>query len=190
MAGMKPFFLTGANAKIKLNDHTVAFATDISYRVEGKHADPRILGMYEGHSLEPLSYYVSGSFSIIRYAADATDRISGKNPFGVSGKGNGIGAYDPTSGDSLAVNVGPRADLRNTFNPRQLERASGFLMEIFQKDQGGENPIARIKGMRIEAADFSMSKKNPAVQKFNFKALYVDEDSFLTDFSGLGQHFS
>lgn len=186
---MKPFFLTGANAKIKLNDITIAFATDISYRVEVKHADPRILGMYEGHSLEPLAYYVSGSFTIIRYTADAVNRISGKNPQGVQDLGNGIGSYDPTAGDTLAFNVSGKSDLRNTFNPRQLERASGFKIEIFQKDQGGTNPIARVKDARIEAADFSVSKKSPAVQKFTFRALYVDEDSFLTDFSGLGQHF-
>lgn len=187
---MKPFFLTGANAKIKVNGFTVAFATDISYRVEVKHADPRILGMYEGHSIEPLAYHVSGSFTVIRYVAEAVQRIAGKNPFGVNNNGNGVGAMDSKSNSDISLGVSSEVDMRNAFNPRQLERASGFEIEIFQKDERGVNPSAKIKGARLNLADFAISgKKNPAVQKYNFQALYVDEDSFLTDFSGLGQHF-
>jgi hypothetical protein len=34
-----------------------------------------------------------------------------------------------------------------------------------------------------------MTKKGAATQRFNFIALYVDEDSFVADFSGKGQQF-
>ena len=44
-------------------------------------------------SVEPLSYRVTGSFTIIKYTADATADIAGRSPNGVSEYGNGIGAW-------------------------------------------------------------------------------------------------
>ena len=61
MAGSKPFFVTGANAKLVLNGKTIAFGTDLSCSVVISHQTPHVLGMYEGVSVEPLSYNVGGS---------------------------------------------------------------------------------------------------------------------------------
>jgi hypothetical protein len=53
----------------------------------------------------------------------------------------------------------------------------------------GDLGLAKIRNCRITQADFSISKKGLAIQRFNFVALYVDEDSFTADASGQGQQF-
>ena len=186
MAGKQPFFLTGANAKIKVNGRTLAFATNVSYRVQVIHEDPRVLGMYEGHSLEPVSYKVTGSFSVIRYVADMTDKVNA--PSDVNSKGNGPGAWgDNKFSDAISSEPSPR----EFFNPRLMDRHSAMELEIFQKLPGGGNlAVAKIKGMKFTLNDFAIrDKKTAATQTIQFEALYVDEDSFLTAFSGEGQQF-
>ena len=109
---MKPFFLTGANAKIKVNGVTLAYCSALSYSVIVNHATPKVLGMYEASSLEPLGYEVTGSFTVIRYIADATE-LAGR-PAGASDKGNGIGTWrndnsfaEFTSGGRAHQNLNP-----------------------------------------------------------------------------------
>lgn len=97
----KPFFLTGANAKIIVNNVTLAFATDISYRIDIKHATPRVLGMYEAQEVQPLMYAVSGSFTIIRYAKGLKTIINGGNKNTVLGN-NLLGAV--AAGIAQAIN--------------------------------------------------------------------------------------
>ena len=70
MAGVTPFFITGANAKIKVNGKTLAFCIDLQYSIQVLHQTPKVLGMYEGTSVEPLGYSVEGGFTIVRYAKD------------------------------------------------------------------------------------------------------------------------
>ncbi len=226
MAGMRPFFLTGANAKIRVNGKTLAFATSLSYRIEVKHEDPRVLGMYEGHSLEPVGYRVSGSFSIIRYVADVKDAqttsgegqeffsepvldnngapvldqfgqpqkktrsrpktVAAKAPYGVKNTGNGIGNVGD---NNLAGAISLRPSPREFFNPKLMDRHSAFEIEVFQKVNGEDIPVAKIRGVKLTTADFNVGGKQAAQQNFTFEALYVDEDSFLADFSGRGQQF-
>lgn len=186
MAGKQPFILTGANAKLKVNGRTLAFATNVSYRIEVIHEDPRVLGMYEGHSLEPVSYKVSGGFSIIRYVADVRDQVNA--PSGVSNRGNGPGAWgDNKFSDAISSSPSPR----EFFNPRLMDRHSALELEIFQKLPNGQDmPVAKIKGMKFTLNEFTIgNKKSPAMQQIQFMALYADEDSFRTAFSGEGQQF-
>lgn len=189
---MKPFFLTGATAKIKVNDLTLAYCTNISYSVTVNHATPRVLGMYEPTSVEPTGYLVTGTFTVVRYAADAKGKIGGKSPDGASDKGNGIGSWGkdaPGRGADLlkfsATDGRPYHDLV----PRHLNKATGFTIDIYQKVQGNQISIAKIREARITRADFTLNKKSPATQTFQFTALYADEDSFIADFSGTGQQF-
>jgi len=188
MAGVKPFFLTGANAKIKVNGKTLAFCTNLSYSVKVNTIAPQVLGMYEGSSVEPLSYSVSGQFSVIRYVADAKDVIKGTLPPGTNEKGNGIGAW----GDDTTKGFKSLADGRafENLNPRKLKYATTFVMEVYQKTSNGNVSVARIRDIRITGADFNLSKAAAATQTFTFTALYADEDSFLADFSGSGQQFA
>jgi hypothetical protein len=187
MAGKKPFFITGATAKIKVNDLNLAFCTNVSYSVTVNHATPRVLGMFEPTSVEPLSYLVTGSFSVIRYAADAVSGI-GAGINGVERSGNGIGSWTQDSPTSLNL-LSNDGRAHQNLNPKYLDKATGFEIYIYQKISGSQISVARIKEARITRADFSMNKKSPATQNFQFTALYADEDSFLADFSGLGQQF-
>ena len=187
MAGIKPFFLTGANAKIKVNGRTLAYCTNLSYSVKIDHAEPQVLGMYEASSVEPLSYRVSGSFSIVRYVADVANEVSGKHPEGIQNHGNGIGNWGVNN-----VSFANAADGRayENMDPRKLHTATTFDIEIIQKTEGQNVTAAKVRDVRITQADFNLSKKAAATQTFNFTAIYADEDSFLADHSGLGQHLA
>ena len=226
--GHSPFFISGANAKIKLNGKTLAFCTDVSYSIQVITQTPKILGMFEGSSVEPLGYSVSGSFTVIRYAKDAAAAV-GSKPKGIAGNdaGNGVGnwggVWGGTVGDFLARNgVGNDGRANEALDPSKLAGGTTFDIEIYQKvrtqkrskalDQslgralsraltvasGGTDigsgatdviGVAKIRNARISQADFRMTKKGVAVQTFNFVALYVDEDSFVADYSGKGQQF-
>lgn len=187
MSGVRPFFLTGANAKVKVNGRTLAYCTNLSYSVKIKHETPTVLGMYEPSSVEPVGYLVTGSFSVVRYIADAQNAVGGKKPNSTNNKGNGIGGWGTNN-----VSISNLADGRayDNLNPKALDKATTFDIEVFQKTESGSLGVAKIRGVRITGADFSLAKKNAATQTFQFTALYADEDSFLADFSGLGQQFS
>ena len=189
MSGLKPFFITGANVKIKLNNKTLAFCTDLSCSVQILTQTPKVLGKYEGSSVEPLGYSVSGSFTLIRYAKNAVKDIGGARVKDTVNSGNGIGNWS----DSPNV-PGSASDIQ--LNPADLEKGSTFDIEVYQKvqrnpDQKPDNNLGvlRIRNARITQADFSVSKKQAAIQRFNFSALYVDEDSFRADFSGQSELF-
>lgn len=193
MSGVKPFFITGANAKIKVNGRTMAFCTELSYSVTVNHQTPKILGMYEGTSVEPLGYSVNGSFTIIRYAKDVAPEVGGVPP-GISKNGNGVGNWGSmwtgTAGVFARNGIGNDGRPNESLDPSKLQNATTFDIEVFQKVQDGDIfGVAKIRNVRITRADFSLSKKGPAVERFEFTALYVDEDSFAADFSGKGQHF-
>lgn len=195
MAGMKPFFLTGANAKIKVNNQTLAYCSNVSYSVQVNHATPRVLGMYEPTGVEPLSYLVTGTFTVVRYIADVKGNVGGTVPHGVDEGGNGIGNMGPDGlGKRLAEGFNLSATDGRTYdnlNPGKLDKATGFTIELFQKLSGGRvQSVAQIREARITRADFQLTKGAPATQTFQFTALYADEDSFLADFSGRGQQFS
>lgn len=194
MAGMRPFFLSGANAKIKINNVTLAYCTNLSYSVQVNHATPRVLGMYEPTSVEPLSYIVTGSFSIVRYVADVKDNVGGVSPNGADPAGNGVGNWGPDGlGKRLAQGFNfsaPDGRAYDALNPSKLDKATGFEINVYQKiaGGGGQQSVAKIRDARITRADFNLGVRSLATQTFNFTAVYLDEDSFIADFSGRGQH--
>lgn len=193
MAGMRPFFLTGASAKIKVNNVTLAYCANLSYSITVNHATPKVLGMYEPTSVEPLSYLVTGSFTVIRYIADVKDRVGGSAPFGVNEAGNGIGKWGKQGLlQGFSTSEGKTYD---NLNPSKMDKAIGFTIDIYQKLPGTTSTnsvlqsVAKIREARITKADFNIGKGSPATQTFQFTALYADEDSFLADFSGQGQQW-
>lgn len=236
MSGIRPFFVNGANAKIKLNGKTLAFCTDLSYSVSVLTQTPKVLGMYEGSSVEPLGYTVNGSFTVIRYAKDAGTAVNGTRPHGIAENdaGNGVGnwgtAWGGKLGDFLSRNgVGNDGRAHEALDPSKFANGTTFDIQVYQKiddrsdflvgarstqepgkltntistvssvlsgGTSGSQPdlkligVANIRNCRITQADFSLTKKGVAMQRFTFTALYVDEDSFVADFSGQGQQFS
>jgi hypothetical protein len=194
MAGMRPFFLTGANAKIRVNNVTLAYVTNLSYSVQVNHATPRVLGMYEPTSIEPLSYLVTGSFSVVRYIADVKDDVGGVSPYGADNNGNGVGNYGPDGlGKRLKAGFNlsaPDGRAYDALNPSKLDKATGFEIMVFQKIDGDTKAVCKIREARITRADFNLGVRSAATQTFNFTAVYADEDSFIADFSGRGQHLA
>lgn len=201
MSGIRPFFVNGANAKIKLNGKTLAFCTDLSYSVSVLTQTPKVLGMYEGSSVEPLGYTVNGSFTIVRYVKDVPAAIGGKKPDGVAENdaGNGVGNWGTVwggkLGDFLARNgIGNDGRAHEALDPSKFSNGTTFDIQVYQKTNNGVKTdlvgVANIRNCRITQADFSLSKKGVAMQRFTFTALYADEDSFVADFSGQGQQFS
>ena len=196
MSGIKPYFITGGNAKIKLNGKTLAFCTDLSYSVQILTQTPKVLGMYEGSSVEPLGYTVSGSFQVIRYVKDIKGTTGGTPPQGVAANdaGNGVGnwgtAWGGKLGDFLARNgFGNDGRAHESLDPSKLENGTTFDIQVYQKTATSDLGVANIRNARITQSDFSLTKKGLAIQRFNFVALYADEDSFVADFSGRGQQF-
>ncbi len=197
MAGKSPFFLVGSNAIVRLNGRTMAFCTDITYSISVAHALPKVIGMYEAISVEPLSYEVSGTFSIIRYMNGVKGLLStGSSPNGVSEGGNGVGQWGPGTNRELIFGSDGRA--KDALNPATYGASCGFDIEILQKlasiDPSIEFqtvPVAKLRNCRVVKADFNIgSKTAPAVERYMFYALYVDEDSFKADVSGVGQNFA
>ncbi len=198
MAGVAPFFITGANAKIKLNGVTLAFCTDLSYSVIVNHATPVVLGMYEASSIEPLSYKVSGGLTVVRYANNVKEELESKGyktPVNVSPDGNGVGNWTKNSGQDLGSRIlssgafGNDGRAQENFNPSKLQNGTFFDIEIYQKmPQDGEiRGIARLRNVRLVRMDGRINKKSTLMEQFQFQAIYLDGDSFIADFSGTGQ---
>jgi hypothetical protein len=197
MPGVKPFFITGANAKVKVNDKTLAFCTDLSYSIQILTQTPKILGMYEGSSVEPLGYTVSGGFSVIRYAKDAKDSIGGTPPRGIvdNDAGNGVGNWGSQwgggVGDFLARNgVGNDGRANEALDPSKFANGVGFDIQVYQKTPDGDIGVVNIRNARITQADFQLTKKGVATQRLTFTARYMDDDTFIARKSGVGQELS
>ena len=138
------FFIDGANAKLIVNNVTLAYATDVSYRIIVKHATPRVLGMYEAQEFPALSYEVNGSFTVIRYAREHQQLYGPNAPADVSNKGNSIGQWKQdlgtsalqTAADTLGSPFGPAASegrAHASFVPGALNKGMHFDIEIRQK---------------------------------------------------------
>jgi hypothetical protein len=155
MAGKQPFYVNGSNCKIIVNNVTLAYAIDISYEVAVAHQDAGVLGMYEPDSLEPISYIITGKFTVIRYIDSIVNQISkngGITPKGASNLGNGIGSMVPNANSS--ANLGSRAfqaiknaanntgTLHTSLNPSMLGISTGFDIEVYQKVPGNVTSIS------------------------------------------------
>lgn len=140
MSDKLPFFLTGANAKILLNGKTVAFATDVSYRVSVQHASPRLLGKYEVEEHQPLTYDVSGSMTMIRYARGIDAFFGSAGADAASEKGNGIGSFGEDGGvlgikKALGLPNGAGqfdGNADESLNPGRMFQSKSFDIEIRQ----------------------------------------------------------
>lgn len=200
MAQKVPFFLTGANARILLNNRTVAFATDVSYNIAVKHASPHVLGRFEAEVHQPLAYDVTGTMTIIRYARGIDKFLGQGAPADASPSGNGMGSFSradgaggfkkalglPVSGESSFDGAADEA-----LNPSRFFQSKMFNIEIRQKLGGNdETTVVMIRDCRIESFSFDLSKRGAAVQRLQFKARYADDDTFIARKSGVGQELS
>jgi hypothetical protein len=169
MAGQVPSFITGANAKIKIGDLTMAYAQDVSYSIEVSTIPVETIGRYEVVTNEPIAYFVSGTLSVIRYTKSATE-TAGATIAGAAVTGNSVNNWD----DSVSGgNIGKH------FDPAGLLASKTFDLEILSKMAGvgvvGES-IIKIRDCRMTRKQGSVTKRGLITDQFAFSAVLADND--------------
>lgn len=174
MAGKKPSFITGANAKIKAGNLTIAYAQDVSYNVTTTTVPIETMGRYEVVSNEPVAYFVEGSMSVIRYTKVAFD----KGMSGVAQNGNGAGNWNFGTGGKASEHI----------NPGELLASQTWDLEVFQKyDNGGAvdtELVEKIRDCRLTRKGGGINKRGVLVENFAFVGILADGDSFTASESG------
>lgn len=166
MAGIKPAFVTGANAKIKAGNITLAYAQDVSYNVTVTTIPIETMGRYEVVSNEPVAYFVDGTLSVIRYT-EAAQNMDKTNP---TGEGNGIGKWN--------LNGTPGEGAKH-INPAQLLASETWDLEVFQKTEAGDVPaVIRLFDCRFTRKGGAINKRGVLVEQYAFNAILADDDSF------------
>jgi hypothetical protein len=176
MAGKKPSFITGANAKIQAGGITIAYAQDVSYNVTVTTIPIETMGRYEVVSNEPVAYFVDGTLSVIRYSKVAAGMS------GAAANGNGIGNW------KFANPAGTNASQH--MNPGQLLASQTWDLDIYQKfDNSGtvdSQDVITLHDCRLTRKGGAINKRGVLVEQFSFNAILQDDDSFTSANSGDG----
>lgn len=200
-----PSFIVGANAKIVIDNITIAFAQDASYQVSVSTIPIRAMGKLEVSAHEPVAYNVTGSLTVVRYTKDAgsslvtlyrtemqdTDNNTETEPVpvevtiegypkklisGANEKGNSIDRWNTKTGS-----VGAHLD------PGRMLSSLTFDLEIFSKINStgtlNTESVIKIRDCRITGKVGSLSKRGLMMDQFSFNAILVDNDE---DFSVSG----
>ena len=179
MAGMKPSFVTGANAKIKAGGLTLAYAQDVSYNVTIDIVPVETMGRYEVVSNEPVDYRVEGSLRVVRYTKVA--QLNGMK--GAAAGGNGVGKWNftGTNPSTAAEHV----------NPGELLGSQTWDLEVFQKTPatttapgGGSVLVTKVMDCRFRSKGGGMDKRGILVESFAFVGVMMEDDSFSVSGSG------
>lgn len=206
MADQKPFFITGANALIKVDNVTVAYATNISCQVVVNHVSPRVLGRAEVEAHQPVSYDVAGSLSVVKYGRNIKSYFKEAAPNTAQDRGSGAGGFtqDGGVGGFVRKSLGlgkltgeSTGAAEEAFNPSRFFQSQQFNIEIFQKvdEPGASNsveltPMFVFRGCRFTGLQFQLEKKSPIILSMTFRARYYDDDTLVARGSGVGQEFS
>lgn len=204
-----PSFITGANAKIVIDDITLAFAQDVSYQVSINTIPIRGMGKLEVSAYEPVSYNVTGSITVVRYTKDAGSSFSKiytttmidtdgdpatpavpvitevvgsprKLINGANEKGNSIDRWN-----TKTSNIG------HHLNPGKMLSSLTFDLEIITKINStgviNTESVIKVRDCRITGKTGSLSKRGLMMDQFSFNAILVDNDE---DFSASGTGWS
>lgn len=169
---VKPGYITGASAKIKIFGATMAYATDVGYTVTVQTIPIESMGKFEVHSNEPVAYSVDGSFSIIRYAKQAKLLVGGD----AAANGNSMGQNGTK----------PHLD------PSTILDSNTFDLEIYQKQSIAaaavtatatvpaspevvDAPWLKVSDCRITRRSGSLSKRGVLVESFSFVGVLLHD---------------
>lgn len=182
MAGKRPSFITGANAKIKVGGKTFAYASDVSYSVSVDTIPIETMGRYEAVTNEPVNYSVAGELSVVRYTGIAkTNNMPGTNT-----GGNGLGKVDYTTGGNGS----------NEINPGNLLLSQTWDLAVYQKEQTGATAAGgtatvtdsveflTIKDCRFTRKSSALNKRGILVDRLAFVGILADDESFDASYSG------
>lgn len=179
MANRKPVFITGANAKIKVDGKTMAYAQDVSYSVSVDTIPIETMGRYEAVTIEPVNYSVAGEFSIVRYTAAGVTAgaLTGGNVIDKSAaNGNGVG----------------QIGIDDNVNPGNLLDSLSWDLEVFQKGVGTggstandkNSLIIKILDCRVTRKSGGLNKRGILVERISFVGLLHSDDSVTVSRSG------
>lgn len=164
MAGKTPSFITGATAKIKIGNLTMAYAQDVSYSTTVTTIPIETMGRYEVVSNEPVAYFVDGSLSIIRYTKEASSMN------GAAANGNSVEQWHNTAGSGGTAGDG--------FDPARMIASETFDTEIFQKlANGGTESVGKLRDCRFTRKGGAINKRGILVENFSFNAILMDNDA-------------
>lgn len=167
---VKPGYITGASAKVKIFGKTLAYCTDVSYSVSVQTIPIESMGKFEVHSNEPVAYSVDGSFSIIRYAKQASTLVGGD----AAANGNAPGQV----GDSSAGYA------KGHLDPSAILNSSTFDLEIYQKQALDSDPLAtgiqeipvvKVADCRIVRRGGVLSKRGVLVENYAFVGVLLHD---------------
>ena len=186
MAGIKPSFITGANAKIKAGGKTLAYAQDVSYSVTVSTIPIETMGRYEAVNHEPVAYFVEGSLSVVRYTKDAASATT---------SGTGDQAVTANSQITSAAANGNSVDkwAGNMFNPGSMLTSKTIDIEIFAKNStsvatpsnaDGSTLIGKLRDCRLTSKGGAIDKRGILVERYSFNAILMDDDGGAVSGSG------
>jgi hypothetical protein len=179
MAGIKPSFITGASAKIKVGNKTFAYASDVSYQISVDTIPVETMGRYEAVTNEPVNYSAAGELSIVRYTKFASG-TNANNPFQTStSSGNGAAA----------------SGLEPFFNPASILASATLDLEIYQKQTtnvaaAGQPAsiqpvlVGKMRDVRMNRLSGAISKRGILVERMSFVGILWDGDDFASGQSG------
>lgn len=163
MAGKTPSFITGATAKIKIGNLTMAYAQDVSYSTTVTTIPIETMGRYEVVSNEPVAYFVDGTLSVIRYTKEASDYN------GAAANGNSVNQWNNATGNGGNAGAG--------FDPAKMLASETFDLEVFQKLlTGGTESVGKLRDCRFTRKGGAINKRGVLVEQFAFNAILMDND--------------
>jgi hypothetical protein len=181
--GMIPTFVTGANARIKVDGITFAYAQDVSYSIAVDVIPIETMGRYEAAAQEPVNYAVGGDLAIVRYtkAAITNANNNGTAPKGTNANGNGIGnVQGGLTGQNMSGHL----------NPGQILLSKTWDLDVFQKKQDSsgnisvDESIIKVRDCRFTRMSGGLSKRGILVDRFSFVGILGGDDSFDASNSG------
>ena len=163
MSGKTPSFITGATAKIRVGNLTMAYAQDMSYNTTVTTIPIETMGRYEAVSNEPVAYFVDGTLSIIRYTKEASTMN------GAAANGNSVNQWNNTAGQGGNAGAG--------FDPSRMIASETFDVEVFQKlANGGTESVGKLRDCRFTRRGGAINKRGVLVEQFSFSAILMDSD--------------
>jgi len=162
MANIKPGFITGANARVKLGGKLLAYCTDLNYTVDVATIPIEVIGTYEVKSYEPIAYSVNGSFSVVRYTS--RDNINGIR----NAAAGGNPAVDVGGAAASGTSVGTHLD------PGKILTSSTFDIEVHQvasndaATSSAATGVFKITDCRIVRRTSSLSKRGVVTDGYSF----------------------
>jgi hypothetical protein len=184
MANKALQMVTGANAILRLNEHTVMYAMNVSYDIQVQTIPVEPMGMYEVSAYEPIATYVSGSLTVIRRGGSTSNETLFTPRSGETEATSVISTRDPTKGNGLGNMLNKSANTQGNhvfFDPSSILTSQTVDIEVFIKQADSTKPsklFTKIRDARLEQVSATLSKNNILMETYTFVAELMDGDSY------------